>query len=115
MGITLQEDASGALRVGQSRVLLELVIHAFQDGATPETIVHSYPSVSLADFNGVILRGLLRRRDREGSRRRSLCRMGRRLPGRETAASAREGSLGFPWDSTRGAPQFGRLSWRSLD
>ena len=35
----LREDASGALRVGASRVLLELVIRAFQDGATPETIV----------------------------------------------------------------------------
>ena len=35
----LREDAAGAVRVGDSRVLLELVIHAFQDGATPETIV----------------------------------------------------------------------------
>jgi hypothetical protein len=34
----LQRDASGALRVGHSRVLVELVIRAFQDGATPEAI-----------------------------------------------------------------------------
>jgi uncharacterized protein (DUF433 family) len=61
MGITFQadapplrEDASGAVRVGESRVLLELVIHAFQDGATPEVIVQSYPSVTLADVYGVI-------------------------------------------------------------
>src|SRR5262245_54690550 len=33
----LREDSSGAVRIGQSRVLLELVIRAFQDGATPET------------------------------------------------------------------------------
>lgn len=38
----LREDATGALRVGNSRVLLELVVRAFQDGATPETIVQRY-------------------------------------------------------------------------
>jgi len=35
----LHEDATGAIRVGNSRVLLELVIRAFQDGASPESIV----------------------------------------------------------------------------
>jgi uncharacterized protein (DUF433 family) len=47
-------DASGALRVGQSRVLLELVIRAFHDGATPENIVQRYPSTTLADVYGVV-------------------------------------------------------------
>jgi uncharacterized protein (DUF433 family) len=42
------------VRVGQSRVLLELVIHAFQDGATPEVIVLSYPTLTLADVYSVI-------------------------------------------------------------
>jgi uncharacterized protein (DUF433 family) len=50
----LREDADGALRVGDSRVLLELVVHAFQDGATPETIVQRYSTVSLADVYAVI-------------------------------------------------------------
>lgn len=50
----LREDGSGALRVGQSRVLLELVIHAFQDGATPETIVQRYPTLTLGDVYSVI-------------------------------------------------------------
>lgn len=35
----LRDDGSGTLRVCNSRVLLELVILAFQDGATPEAIV----------------------------------------------------------------------------
>ena len=61
----LREDASGALRVGDSRVLLELVIHAFQDGATPETIVQSYPSVMLVDVYGVIAYYLRHRTDIE--------------------------------------------------
>ena len=61
MGITLQtetpplrQDISGAFRVGRSRVLLELVIRAFQDGATPEAIVQRYPTATLADIYAVI-------------------------------------------------------------
>lgn len=50
----LRRDASGALRVGNSRVLLELVIRAFEDGATPETIAQQYPTTTLADTYGVI-------------------------------------------------------------
>jgi uncharacterized protein (DUF433 family) len=47
-------DTSGALRVGRSRVLVELVIHAFQDGATPEAIAQRYPTATLADIYAVI-------------------------------------------------------------
>ncbi len=50
----LREDATGALRVGDSRVLLELVIRAFQDGATPETIVQRYSTLTLPDVYAVI-------------------------------------------------------------
>ena len=50
----LREEADGALRVGQTRVLLELVIRAFQRGESPETIVESYPSLALADVYSVI-------------------------------------------------------------
>ena len=50
----LREDADGALRVGDSRVLLELVIEAFDDGATPEAIVQRYDTLTLADVYGVI-------------------------------------------------------------
>jgi uncharacterized protein (DUF433 family) len=50
----IRPDETGALRVGDSRVLLELVVRAFQDGATPEAIVQRYPTVSLADVYGVV-------------------------------------------------------------
>lgn len=50
----LREDSDGALRVGDSRVLLELVIRAFQDGATPETIVQRYSTLALTDVYAVI-------------------------------------------------------------
>lgn len=50
----LRRDSSGALRVGRSRVLLELLIHAFEDGVTPEAIAQQYPTVTLADIYGTI-------------------------------------------------------------
>lgn len=50
----LFEDATGAVRVGQSRVMLEIVIRAFQDGATPETIVQRYPTLQLEDVYAVV-------------------------------------------------------------
>ncbi len=61
----LREDASGALRVGESRVLLELVIRAFQDGATPETIVQRYSTLSLPDVYAVIAYYLRHRKEVE--------------------------------------------------
>ena len=50
----LREDETGAVRVGNSRVLLETVIRAFQDGASPESIVNRYPTLSLSDVHNTI-------------------------------------------------------------
>ena len=50
----LREDATGAVRVGDSRVLLELVIRAFQDGATPEAIAQRYDTLALSDVYAVV-------------------------------------------------------------
>jgi uncharacterized protein (DUF433 family) len=50
----LNADGSGGLRVGGTRVLLEIVIRAFQDGATAETIVQRYPSLALSDVYSTI-------------------------------------------------------------
>jgi uncharacterized protein (DUF433 family) len=52
--VPLREEPPGVLRVGKSRVLLELVIHAFQAGATPEAIVQSYDTLNLADVYAVV-------------------------------------------------------------
>lgn len=62
----LREDAAGAVRVGDSRVLLELVIRAFQDGATPETIVQRYSTLALPDVYAVIAYYLRHRSEIEG-------------------------------------------------
>jgi uncharacterized protein (DUF433 family) len=52
--VPLHRDEFGKFRVGDTRVLLELVIHAFLQGETPEEIVESYPSLKLRDVYAVI-------------------------------------------------------------
>jgi len=62
----LRQDSTGALRIGTSRVLLELVIQAFQDGAaTPEAIVQRYPTTTLPDIYAAIAYYLRHREDVE--------------------------------------------------
>jgi hypothetical protein len=56
--VPLREESSGVIRVGTSRVLLELVIRAFKAGATPEAIVQSYDTLNLADVYAVLSRYL---------------------------------------------------------
>jgi uncharacterized protein (DUF433 family) len=50
----LHEDETGAVRVGNSRVLLETVVRAFQDGASPESIMNRYSTLSLSDIYNTI-------------------------------------------------------------
>lgn len=54
IAVPLREDEYGAIRVGDTRVLLELVIHAFRDGASAEGIVESYEALNLEDVYAVI-------------------------------------------------------------
>lgn len=54
VAVPLREEPAGVFRVGKSRVLLELVIRAFKSGATPESIVQSYETLSLPDVYAVV-------------------------------------------------------------
>ncbi len=54
IAVPLRVDEYGAIRVGNTRVLLDLVIHEFQHGATPEGIVDSYDTLSLPDVYAVL-------------------------------------------------------------
>jgi uncharacterized protein (DUF433 family) len=54
LAIPLREEPPGVLRVGKSRVLLDLVIRAYQRGASPEEIVGMYESLELGDVFAVI-------------------------------------------------------------
>jgi uncharacterized protein (DUF433 family) len=46
--IPIRVDEHGRWRVGNTNVLLDLVIYSFRLGNTPETITDQYPSLSLA-------------------------------------------------------------------
>ena len=61
--IPLTTDTQGVMRVGQTRVTLDSVVVAFQEGATAEEIVHQYPTLDLADVYAV-LSYYLRNRDK---------------------------------------------------
>jgi uncharacterized protein (DUF433 family) len=50
----LNTDEMGTIRVGNSRVLLEIVIRAFQDGASAESIVQRYSTLLLSDVYSAI-------------------------------------------------------------
>jgi uncharacterized protein (DUF433 family) len=50
--LTIGED--GVIRVGKTRVTLDTVVYAFQDGVTAEEIASQYPSLDLADVYLVI-------------------------------------------------------------
>lgn len=52
--VPLRVDETGAIRVGETRVLLELVLEAYLNGETPETIVRWFDSLRLADVYAVI-------------------------------------------------------------
>jgi uncharacterized protein (DUF433 family) len=49
VSVPLRMDADGTIRVGSTRVILDLVIDAYRQGATAEAIVERYPSLLLAD------------------------------------------------------------------
>ncbi|MBI3973871.1 MAG: DUF433 domain-containing protein [Chloroflexi bacterium] len=72
--VPLRRDSGGTFRVGATRVPLDTVVHAFNEGATPEEIVQRYSTLRLADVYAVIsyylhnraeVEAYLRRREQE--------------------------------------------------
>ncbi len=77
--LPLRIDDSGVVRVGGTRVTLDTVVIAFQQGATADEITIKYPSLRLADVYAVISYYLnhqeqvaryLEKRDRDADRLR---------------------------------------------
>src|SRR5450631_579529 len=52
--IPMALGADGVIRVGGTRVTLDVLVAAFREGATPEEIANQYPSVALGDIYEVI-------------------------------------------------------------
>jgi len=71
----LRLDQGGAVRVGNSRISLDLVVDHYENGMTPEDMVRAYDTLVLADVYAVIsyylrhrdeVRAYLKRRQEEG-------------------------------------------------
>ena len=50
----LRTDADGIVRIAETRVTLDTVVTAFEEGATAEEIAQQYPTLALADVYAVI-------------------------------------------------------------
>jgi uncharacterized protein (DUF433 family) len=70
----LRVDEGAVVRVGTSRISLDLVVEQYENGMTPEAMVRAYDALGLADVYAVIayylrhrdeVRGYLRRRQAE--------------------------------------------------
>jgi uncharacterized protein (DUF433 family) len=54
VAIPLRPDEVGGLRVAETRVFLELIVRAYNAGATPEEIVQAYDVLKLRDVYAVV-------------------------------------------------------------
>lgn len=52
--LPLAQEADGAVRIAGSRITLDTLVGAFQNGATAEQIQDSFPSLSLRQIYGTI-------------------------------------------------------------
>jgi uncharacterized protein (DUF433 family) len=50
----LRVDEGGAVRIGKSRISLDLVVEQYENGMTPEDMVRAYDTLGLADVHAVI-------------------------------------------------------------
>ena len=50
----LRVDDGGAVRVGNSRITLDLVVEQYENGMAPEDMVRAYDTLVLADVHAVI-------------------------------------------------------------
>ena len=60
--VPLRLDESGTIRVGSTRVTVDLVIEEFLEGATPEEIAMNYP-ITVSEAYGAITWYLMRREE----------------------------------------------------
>ena len=61
--VPLRIDEGGTVRVGKTRVTIDIVVAAFNQGATAEEIMYMFPGLELADVYAVISYYLRRREE----------------------------------------------------
>lgn len=52
--LPLHEDEGGSIRVGGTRVTLDSVVCAYENGSSPEEIVEDFSTLTLADVYGTL-------------------------------------------------------------
>jgi uncharacterized protein (DUF433 family) len=94
----LRVDEGGAVRVGESRVSLDVVVEQYENGMTPEDMVRAYHTLVLADVHAVIayylrhrdaVRAYLKRREQEAEAVRAKIEAERPRISRETLLARR--------------------------
>jgi uncharacterized protein (DUF433 family) len=50
----LRVDARGAVRIGNNRISLDLLVEQYENGMTPEDMIRAYDTLELADVYAVI-------------------------------------------------------------
>ena len=91
--VPLSTDAHGVVRVAGTRVTLDTLVEAFNEGLTAEEIVQQYPSLPLADVYAVIGYYLHRRQEVDayvGERRKKAQEMRDRNRSKQDALGIRE-------------------------
>src|SRR5437762_13944953 len=99
--VPLRVDEGGAVRVGESRVSLDLIVEQYENGMTPEDMVRAYDTLVLADVHAVIayylrhreeVRAYLKRRGEEAQALQAKLEAGRpRVSREELLARGRAG------------------------
>jgi uncharacterized protein (DUF433 family) len=105
--LPLRQDEHGSIRVGNTRVLLELVIRAYQGGATAEEIARRFATLELADVHAVLAYYLRHRQevDEYMARREAEAEeLRKRIQVAATPRVTRE-ELQARWDARSGAVQ----------
>jgi uncharacterized protein (DUF433 family) len=74
--VPLRLDEDGTVRVGNTRITLDLIVEQYENGMTPEDMVRAYDTLKLADVYGALacylhhqeeVSAYLRRRDEEAA------------------------------------------------
>ena len=52
--VPLRLDESGTVRVGNTRITMDLIVEQYENGMTPEDMVRAYDTLELADVYGAL-------------------------------------------------------------